>query len=70
MEQPKSNQSTLVEYAHIFGVDIPADDESLERSAREFLGFLDDIAALGELDTVAPAAIYDPAWPRVNEVRK
>ena len=70
MEPPESNRSTLLGYARIFGVDITAEDESLERSVREFIGFLDDIATLGNLDTVAPAAIYDPAWPRVNEVRR
>lgn len=70
LEPPASNRSTLVEYAQIFGVDIPPEDESLERSAREFLGFLSDLANLGDLSTVAPAAVYDPAWPDSNEVNR
>lgn len=69
MEEPISNRATLIAYARLFGVDISPDDESLERSVQEFIGFLDDMAAL-DLSEVAPAAIYDPAWSRVNEVRR
>ncbi len=65
MEQPQSKRPTLIEYARIFGVEIGADDESLERSIDEIIGFLDDIDVL-DLEGVAPASNYDPSWPRVN----
>ena len=65
MEQPISKRPTLVEYARIFGVEILPEDESLERSVDEIIGFLADIDTL-DLEGVPPASIYDPAWPRVN----
>ena len=61
MEQPESNRSTLVGYARIFGVEIQPEETSLERSVQELIEFLADIDAL-DLDGVAPAAIYYPAW--------
>jgi hypothetical protein len=67
MEQPQSKRPTLVEYARIFGVEIAADDDSLERSIDEIIGFLADIDTL-DLDGIAPASNYDPSWPRVNGV--
>ncbi len=67
MEQPESNRSTLVSYARIFGVEIQPEEQSLERSVQELIEFLADIDAL-DLEGVAPASIYDPAWPLVNEV--
>ena len=68
VEQPESKRPTLVEYARIFGIEIPLGDESLERSVDEIVGFLADIDSL-DLDGVPPASLYDPAWPRVNEAR-
>ncbi len=65
MEQPRSKRPTLVEFARVFGVEIPAEDESLERSVDELIGFLADIDRL-ELSGIAPASTYDPGWPRVN----
>ncbi len=69
MDQPETNRPTLVGYARIFGVDISPDDTALEPSVQEFIDFLDDLAAL-DLADAAPAAIYDPSWPRVNEVNR
>lgn len=68
MEHSESKRPTLVGYAAIFGVEILPEEESLERSVDELIGFIADIDAL-DLDGVVPASIYDPAWPRVNEVR-
>ncbi len=68
MEQPESKRATLVEYARYFGVEITPADESLERSVDEIIAFLADIDTL-DLEGVPPAAIYDPAWPRVNGAR-
>lgn len=65
MEQPQAKRPTLVEFARIFGVEIPVEDMALERSVDEILSFLADIDTL-DLEGVPPAAIYDPAWPRVN----
>lgn len=67
MEQAESKRPALVEYARIFGVEITPEDESLERSVDEMIGFLADIDTL-DLNGVAPASIYDPTWPKVNEV--
>lgn len=68
MEQAESKRPILVEYARIFGIEITAADESLERSVDEIIGFLADIDTL-DLDGVPPASTYDPTWPKVNEVR-
>lgn len=65
MEQPQARRLTLVEFAQIFGVEIPTEDASLERSVDEIVGFLVDVDTL-DLDGVPPASIYDPAWPAVN----
>lgn len=65
MEQPRSKRPTLVEFARILGVEIPPEDESLERSVDELIAFLADIDTL-DLQGVAPASIYDPTWPRIN----
>jgi hypothetical protein len=67
MDQAESKRPTLVGYASIFGVEILPSEESLERSVDELIAFLADIDTL-DLEGVAPAATYDPAWPRVNEV--
>ena len=66
-EQAESKRPALVEYGRIVGGEITPDDESLERSVDEMIGFLADIDTL-DLDGVAPASIYDPTWPKVNEV--
>ena len=68
MDPLESKRPTLVGYAKIFGVEISADEESLEASVDDLIGFIADIDTL-ELDGVVPASIYDPAWPRVNEAR-
>lgn len=65
MEQAESKRPTLVSYARIFGVEIVPEDESLERSVDEIIGFLADIDSL-DLEGVPPASLYDPTWPRVN----
>ena len=65
MEQPQAKRPTLVEFARVFGVEIPPEDEALERSVDELIAFLADIDTL-ELQGVSPAPIYDPTWPRVN----
>jgi hypothetical protein len=65
MEQPRSKRPTLVDFARIFGVEIPPEDEALERSVDDLIAFLADIDTL-DLQGVAPATIYDPTWPRVN----
>ncbi|MCO5220321.1 MAG: hypothetical protein M9947_01915 [Thermomicrobiales bacterium] len=67
MEQSESTRAALVGYAKIFGVEITPEEESLERSVQEIIGFLDDLETL-DLDGVPPAVAYDPTWPRVNEV--
>lgn len=69
MDQAESPRPVLVAYARLFGVEIGPEDESVERFMSEINGFLTDIAAL-DLEGVATASIYDPAWPRVNEVRR
>ncbi len=68
MALTESNRPTLVGYARIFGVEISPEEESLEASVDDLIGFIADIDTL-ELDGVVPASIYDPAWPRVNETR-
>lgn len=68
MDPAESKRPALVSYASIFGIEIAPEDESLERSVDEIIGFLADIDAL-DLTGVAPASIYDPTWPKVNEVR-
>jgi hypothetical protein len=65
MEQPQSRRLTLVEFARIFGIEIPPEDASLERSVEDIIDFLADIDTL-DLAGVPPASIYDPAWPKVN----
>ena len=69
MDQAESKRPTLVGYAGIFGVEIQPEEDSLERSVEELIGFLADIDTL-DLEGVAPASTYDPAWPRVNELRR
>ena len=68
MDPAESKRPALVGYASIFGVEIFPEEESLERSVDELIGFIADIDTL-DLENVAPAAIYDPVWPRVNEER-
>ncbi|TXG79511.1 MAG: hypothetical protein E6R14_10905 [Thermomicrobiales bacterium] len=68
MDPVESKRSTLVGYAAIFGVEILPEEESLERSVDELIGFIADIDAL-DLEGVVPASVYDPAWPRVNRPR-
>lgn len=66
MEQAESPRPILVGYARYFGVEITPEDESVERVIGEINGFLADIDTL-DLEGAAPAATYDPAWPRINE---
>ena len=68
MEGAESKRPTLVGYARIFGVEILPEEESLEGSVDDLIGFIADIDML-ELEGVVPASIYDPTWPRVNEAR-
>jgi hypothetical protein len=68
MEAAESKRSTLVGYASIFGVEILPEEESLESSVEDLIGFIADIDTL-DLEGVAPASIFDPTWPRVNQVR-
>lgn len=68
MDQPESKRPTLVGYAKIFGVEIRPEDESLEASVNDLIDFISDIDSL-DLNGVAPASIYDPAWQRVNGSR-
>lgn len=68
MDPMESKRPTLVGYARIFGIEILPDEEALEASVDDLIGFLADIDTL-DLEGVAPASIYDPAWPRVNVAR-
>lgn len=65
MDSTESKRPALVEYARIFGVEILPEEETLEASVDDLIGFLADIDTLN-LEGVEPASIYDPAWPRVN----
>ena len=69
MEAAKSKRPILVGYASIFGVEILPSEESLEASVDDLIGFIGDIDAL-DLEGVPPAPIFDPTWPRVNEMRR
>jgi hypothetical protein len=68
MEAAESKRPTLVGYASIFGVEILPEEESLESSVEDLIGFIADIDTL-DLEGVTPASIFDPTWPRVNQVR-
>lgn len=68
MESSASKRPTLVNYASIFGVEILPEETSLEASVDDMIAFMRDIETL-ELDSVAPASVFDPVWPRVNETR-
>ena len=68
MEAAESKRPTLVGYASIFGVQILPEEESLEASVDDLIGFMADIDTL-DLERVTPASIFDPVWPRVNEDR-
>ena len=68
MDPMESKRPTLVGYARIFGIEILPDEEALEASVDDLIGFLTDIDTL-DLEGVAPASNYDPVWPRVNEAR-
>lgn len=63
----ESKRPILVGYASMFGVEILPDERALEAGVESLIGFLAEIDML-DLEGVAPAAVYDPAWPRVNEV--
>jgi Asp-tRNA(Asn)/Glu-tRNA(Gln) amidotransferase C subunit len=68
MDSAESRRSILVGYARVFGVEISPEETALESGIDSLIGFLADIDEL-DLEGVAPAPIYDPSWPRVNEVR-
>jgi len=63
----ESKRPILVGYASMFGVEILPDETALEAGVESLMGFLAEIDMV-DLEGVAPAAVYDPAWPRVNEV--
>lgn len=68
MDPVESKRPTLVGYARIFGIEILPEEVGLEASVNDLIDFIADIDTL-DLDGVAPAALFDPFWPRVNEAR-
>src|SRR5918993_6139298 len=68
VDPSESKRTSLVSYAKIFGVEILPDEESLEASVNDLIGFLADIDTL-DLEGNVPATIFDPSWPRVNETQ-
>lgn len=68
MDPVDSKRPTLVGYARIFGIEILPEEDALETSVNDLIDFIADIDTL-DLNGVAPAAIFDPSWPRVNESR-